>query len=69
MSSEPSKNVKSYRTASILFAIGGLIFIIADAVSGERGVFLALGMAYFVIGIVFWQRSKKPANGVHKNEN
>jgi hypothetical protein len=45
MSSEPSKNVKSYRTAATLFSISGIIFIILSAVSGKVGVFLPVGIA------------------------
>lgn len=69
MSSEPSKNPKSYRTAGILFSIGGLIFIIVTIVSSKIGVFLAPGIAFFIIGIALWQHSKKLANGVNEKEN
>jgi len=62
MSSEPSKNPKSYRTAGMLFLIGGLIFIIVAAVSGRIEIFLSPGVALFVIGIALWQHSKKLTN-------
>jgi membrane-bound ClpP family serine protease len=68
MSSEPSKNPKSYRTAAILFSISGLIFIIVAAVSSKVGVFLAPGIALVIIGIALWQHSKKLTNAANNKE-
>lgn len=61
MNSKLSRNSKSYKTAAILFAISGFIFIIVNivsVVSGKIGVFLPIGIALVIISIVFWQRSK-----------
>jgi membrane-bound ClpP family serine protease len=69
MSSEPSKNLKSYKTAAILFSISGLIFIIVAVVSSEIGVFLPPGIALVIISIVFWQHGKKLTDGINKKEN
>jgi len=69
MSSEPSKNSKSYKTAAILFSISGLIFIIVAVVSSKIGVFLPLGIALVIISIVLWQQSKKLKNGINKKED
>ena len=62
MSSKPSKNSKSYKTAATLFSISGLIFIIVGVVSGKVGVFLPIGIALGILSIGFWQRSKKLTN-------
>ena len=67
MSSESSKNIKSYKTAAILFSISGLLFIIVTAVS-KNIVFLPVGIALIIISIVFWQHGKKLTNGVNKKE-
>jgi membrane-bound ClpP family serine protease len=69
MSNEPSKSPKSYRTAGILFSIGGLIFIIVTVITSKVGVFLAPGIALFIIGIALWQYSKKLTDEVNKKEN
>ena len=69
MSNEASKNPKSYRTAGILFSIGGLIFIMVTVISGKVGVFLAPGIAFFIIGIALWQHSKKLTDEVGKEED
>ena len=69
MSSEPSKNLKAYRTAAILFPISGLLFIIVTAVSREIGAFLPIGIALVILSIAFWQSSKKLTNGVNKKED
>jgi len=68
MSSEPSKNLKSYRTAAILFSISGLLFIIVTAVS-KNIVFLPVGIALIIISIVLWQHGKKLTNGISKKED
>jgi len=68
MSSEPSKNLKSYKTAAILFSISGLLFIIVAVVSSKI-VFLPVGIALAIISIVLWQHGKKFTNGVNKNED
>jgi len=68
MSSEPSKNLKSYKTAAILFSISGLLFIIVTVVSSNI-IFLPVGIALVIISIVFWQHGKKLINGVNKNED
>jgi hypothetical protein len=68
MSSEPSKNSKSYKTAAILFSISGLLFIIVTAVSSKI-VFLPVGIALVIISVVFWQQGKKLTNGVNKPED
>ena len=67
MSSESSKNIKSYKTAAILFSISGLLFIIVTVVSSDI-VFLPVGIALVIISIVFWQHGKKLTNGVNKKE-
>jgi hypothetical protein len=68
MSSESSKNLKSYKIAAILFSISGLLFIIVTAVSSNI-VFLPVGIALVIISIVFWQQGKKLTNGVNKKED
>jgi len=68
MSSEPSKNLKAYKTAAILFSISGLLFIIVAAVSSNI-VFLPIGIALVIISIVFWQHGKKLTNGGNKPED
>jgi hypothetical protein len=68
MSSEPAKNLKSYKIAAILFSISGLLFIIVAAVSSNI-VFLPVGIALVIISIVFWQQGKKLTNGVNKPED
>ena len=59
MNSESSKDSKSYKTAAILFSISGFIFIILSVVSDKIGIFLPVGVALVIIGIGFWQRSRK----------
>ena len=68
MSSEPSKNLKAYKTAAILFSISGLLFIIVTVVSSNI-VFLPVGIALVIISIVLWQQSKKFTNAVNKKED
>jgi len=68
MSSEPSKNLKNYKTAAILFSISGLLFIIVAVISSKI-FFLPVGIALAIISIVFWQQGKKLTNGVNKNED
>ena len=68
MSSGSSKNLKSYRTAAILFSISGILFIIVTAAS-RKIVFLPVGIALIIISIVFWQQGKKLTNGVNEKEN
>ena len=68
MSSEPSKNLKSYKSAAILFSISGLLFIIVTVVSSNI-VFLPIGIALVIISIVFWQHGKKLTNGVNKKDD
>ena len=68
MSSEPSKNLKAYKTAAILFTIGGLLFIIVAVISSQI-VFLPVGIALVIISIVLWQQSKKFTNAVNKKED
>jgi hypothetical protein len=68
MSSEPSKNLKAYKTAVILFTISGLLFIIVAAVSSQI-VFLPVGIALVIISIVFWQQGKKFTNAVNKKDD
>ena len=68
MSSEPSKNLKAYKTAAILFSISGLLFIIVTAIS-RNIVFLPVGIALVIISIVFWQQSKKLTNGINNKED
>lgn len=69
MSDESSKNAKSYRTAGMLFLIGGLIFIIVAAVSRRIEIFVSPGVTLFIIGVALWQHSKKLADEVNKKEN
>ena len=68
MSSEPSKNLKSYKIAAILFLVSGLLFIIVTVISSNI-VFLPVGIALIIIGIVFWQQGKKLTNTVDKKED
>jgi len=68
MSSEPSKNLKSYKTAAILFSISGLLFIIVTVVSSNI-VFLPVGIALVIISIVFWQQGKKLTNALNKKKD
>jgi membrane-bound ClpP family serine protease len=69
MSSEPSKNLKAYKTAATLFLISGVIFVIEGAVTRKIGVFLPVGIALVIISILFWQHSKRLKNGVTKRED
>ena len=59
MSNKSSKNLKSFKTAAIFFSIGGFMFLISSVVSGEDEAFLPIGIAFVVISIAFWQRSKR----------
>ena len=68
MSSEPSKDLKAYKTAAILFAISGILFIIVAAISGQI-VFLPVGIALIIISIVFLQQGKKFTNAINKKED
>jgi len=68
MSSEPSKNLKNYKTAAILLSISGLLFIIVAVISSKI-FFLPVGIALAIISIVFWQHGKKLTNGVNKKED
>jgi hypothetical protein len=68
MSSESSKDLKAYRTAAILFAISGILFMIVSAISSQI-VFLPVGIALVIISIVLWQHSKKFTNAVNKKED
>jgi VIT1/CCC1 family predicted Fe2+/Mn2+ transporter len=68
VSSEPSKNLKAYKTAAILFSISGLLFIIVAVISSKI-FFLPVGIALAIISIVFWQQGKKLTNGVNKKED
>ena len=68
MSSEPSKNLKAYKTGAILFTISGLLFIIVSAISSQI-FFLPVGIALIIISIVFWQQGKKLTNAVNKKED
>jgi hypothetical protein len=68
MSSEPSKNLKAYKTAAILFSISGLLFIIVAVVSSNI-VFLPVGIALVIISIVFWQQGKKFTNALNKKDD
>ena len=66
MSSEPSKTLKAYKTAAILFSISGLLFIIVAVISSHI-VFLPVGIALVIISIVMWQQGKKFTNAVNKS--
>ena len=68
MSNEPSKSPKSYRTAGILFLVGGLIFTIVSAISSKMGAFLTPGIALVIVGIALWQHSGKLANAVREKQ-
>jgi len=60
-----SKNAKSYKAASILFSISGLIFMVVGIVSivtGGTPSFLPIGIALVIISIGLWQQSKKITN-------
>ena len=62
MSSKQVGNSKSYKTAAKLFSISGIIFIVVGIISGKIGIYLPIGIALFIIGTIFWQRSQKPTN-------
>ena len=68
MSSEPSKNLKAYKTAAILFSISGVLFIIVTIISSQI-VFLPVGIALVIISIVLWQQGRKFTNAVNKKED
>jgi hypothetical protein len=68
MSSEPSKDLKAYRTAAILFLISGVIFIIVAVISSQI-VFLPVGIALVIISIVLWRQGKKFTNAVNKKDD
>ena len=55
MSIKPFDNSKSFKTAAMLFAISGLIFIILTV---SAIYFLPIGIALIIISISFWQRSR-----------
>ena len=57
--SEPSKKSKLYKTAAMLFAISGFIFIAVTVSSGEVGLFLPVGIALVILGVSFWRLSRK----------
>jgi uncharacterized membrane protein len=60
--SKPARDSKSYKTAAILFAISGLIFIVVgviNLVAGNAPIFLILGIAFVVISMVYRQQSRK----------
>jgi len=67
MSNKSPEKSKSYKTASIFFLIGGLIFIIVGAVSSRIGSYLPIGIALVIISLAFWQHSKKLADNERKN--
>jgi membrane-bound ClpP family serine protease len=69
MSNEPSKNVKAYKTAATLFLISGVIFIVEAAVTRKIGAFLPIGIALFIISIVFWKQSKRLTDGADRKED
>ena len=63
----PSGDPQSYKTAAKRFALSGILFIFAGIVSSfdsisKIGMFLPVGIAMIIISMVFWQRSKKPAD-------
>ena len=68
MGSEPSKNLRSHKTAAIFFLVGGLLFIIVAVISSKI-FFLPVGIALVIISIVFWQHGKKLTDGINKKEN
>jgi membrane-bound ClpP family serine protease len=68
MSREPSKGLKAYKTAAILFTISGLLFIIVAVISSQI-VFLPVGIALVIISVVFLQQAKKFTNAVNKKED
>ena len=59
MNSKHTPNPKALKSAAILFAISGIIFILLSVIGGEIGIFLPVGVALIILSIVFWQRSKK----------
>ena len=59
MSIKHSPNPKALKSAAIFFLISGTIFIILTGISGKMAIFLPVGIALIVLGIVFWQSSKK----------
>lgn len=54
-----SEKSESYKTAATLFIFSGLVFIIVSIVSGKVGVFLPVGVALAIIGMVFRQEGRK----------
>jgi len=58
---------KRYKTAAILFAIGGILFIIVGAVSRKIEIFLPVGIALIILSLNFWQYVKKLTNSEQTN--
>jgi hypothetical protein len=54
---QKSMNPKSYKTATIFFAISGIIFIILSVTS--QILFLPIGIALLIISFAIWQRRGK----------
>ena len=57
MNREPS--AKSYKTAAVLFALSGFVFLMLSALGDRIGLFLAVGIALVILSINFWRLSKK----------
>lgn len=57
---------KTYKDSATLFSIAGLLFIIV-AVVGDQISVLPIGMAFVVISMALWQRSRKPSDNEQKN--
>ena len=69
MNSKLSKDSKFNKTAALLFAISGIIFILVGIVSGKIGIFLPIGIALIIISIGLWQRNKKLTNNEYENSS
>ena len=69
MGRPPRKLPESYRAAAILYSLSGIIFIVVAAVSGKVAIFLPVGIALFVLSMVFRQHSRKLTNGEREDSS
>lgn len=58
-----SDESKPYRTAAVLFATSGIIFVILAGLARNVGVFMPIGIALVILSMGFWQRSRMPTGG------
>lgn len=60
--SNTPKSSKFYKTAAMLLLIAVLLTLAASILGFTVGVFVPIGMAFILIGVAFWQRSRKLKN-------